>query len=127
MENLFSKHKLILFGTLGVLVALIALYMLSSSSTPSTSLLTKEGTENASNASDQGLVGTLLTLRAVTLSGTILSDPAFVALKDFGIQIVPEPVGRENPFAPLSRGVVQAATSTPRTNQLFSPKPPARP
>jgi len=125
MGDLFSKHKLIAFGVLGIIVALIAWYALSSGQTPTTSLLTTEATQDASNASDKNLVETLLTLRAVTLSGTILSDPAFTALRDFGTQIVPEPVGRENPFAPLPRGV--QATSTPRTTQLFPSDISARP
>lgn len=64
----------------------------------------------ATTAADKEVVETLLQLRAITLSGTILSDPAFVRLKDTGTQIVPEPVGRSNPFLPL-----QFATGTPQT------------
>ncbi len=75
---------------------------------------------------DRDLVETLLTLRAITLSGTIFTDPAFRTLQDFGTTIVPEPVGRQNPFAPigqqqnnvtLPRGAQQDATGqqgTPR-------------
>lgn len=68
---------------------------------------------------DQGIVSTLLTLRAVKLEGTIFSDPAFNRLKDFSTEIVPEPVGRQNPFAPLSfqssasLNTQKSATSTP--------------
>ena len=53
------------------------------------------------DAVDRDLVETLLTLRAITLSGTIFADPAFKSLQDFGTTIVPEPVGRPNPFAPV--------------------------
>jgi hypothetical protein len=59
---------------------------------------------------DADIVNTLLELRAVSLSGTIFSDPAFLRLKDFGSQIIPEPVGRPNPFAPLTGS---AAASLP--------------
>ena len=67
---------------------------------------------------DQGIVSTLLTLRAVKLEGTIFSDPAFNRLKDFSTEIVPEPVGRANPFAPLSSQSAaslntQRSTTTP--------------
>ncbi len=67
-------------------------------------LLTTVSTSSGSptkEGADQELVATLLTLRAVTLSGTIFQDPAFTNLRDFGTTIVAEPVGRENPFAPL--------------------------
>lgn len=59
---------------------------------------------------DRDLVETLLTLRAITLSGTIFSDPSFKALQDFGTTIVPEPVGRDNPFAPINNGQTQIQT-----------------
>src|SRR5258708_33771030 len=49
----------------------------------------------------QEIVSTLLALRAVTLSGTIFTDPVFMSLQDFGVEIKPEPVGRPNPFLPL--------------------------
>ncbi|MBP9757994.1 MAG: hypothetical protein KBD06_05320 [Candidatus Pacebacteria bacterium] len=62
---------------------------------------------------DRDLVETLLTLRAITLSGTIFNDPAFKVLQDFGTTIVPEPVGRDNPFAPIG-GNTQVQTQ----NQL---------
>lgn len=55
----------------------------------------------APGGGSSGLVETLLALRTVTLSGSIFSDPAFQNLKDFSVAIVPEPVGRPDPFAPL--------------------------
>jgi hypothetical protein len=61
--------------------------------------------------SDRDIVNVLLQLRAVTLSGTIFTDPTFMTLQDFGSEIVPEPVGRPNPFAPLGLNT-QASTST---------------
>ena len=63
-------------------------------------------------AVDSDVVTILLQLRAVSLSGTIFSDAAFTSLKDFGSQIVPEPVGRANPFAPLT-AVASTSRSAP--------------
>ncbi len=71
-------------------------------------------TETAEGTSDQQLVSTLLALRTVSLDGTIFVNPGFMALRDFGSQIVPEPVGRANPFAPLSGAVL--ATTTEQTD-----------
>lgn len=50
---------------------------------------------------DRELQETLEKVRAIQLNNQILSDPAFLSLIDIGQQIVPEPFGRPNPFAPL--------------------------
>lgn len=100
---------------LGSLVAATAAWYLFLRDTTPQALLTTEDLTTSSGA-DKDVVETLLQLRAITLSGTIFSDPAFVALKDNGTQIVPEPVGRENPFLPLP-GMTQAPTQTATTTR----------
>lgn len=103
-----------------VLVSVFAAwYSLGSSSSVQEGLVTETFTSPASSA-ERDLVATLLQLRTVTLDGTVFSDPAFQSLRDFGSQIVPEPVGRPNPFAPLTQiapagdASSTRATSTPR-------------
>lgn len=73
------------------------------------------------SAADKNLVSTLLALRAVKLDGSILTNPAFSSLKDFSTQIVPEPVGRPNPFAPLAVPT-SVSTSSTHSAQIFSPR-----
>ena len=93
-----NKNILIVAGV-GVVVAGIVWYgMTTGTSTP---LLTTTNVTGASSAAERDLIDTLLALRAVTLDGSIFSDKAFLSLQDFGTEIVPEPVGRRNPFAPL--------------------------
>ena len=101
------KNKMVLLILAGVLLAGFVWY--SFLRDKSTTLLKTEDL-TAGTAVDSDIVSVLLQLRAVSLSGTIFTDPAFISLKDFGSQIVPEPVGRANPFAPLSS---TGATSTP--------------
>lgn len=113
MGQLFSQYKLYIMTLVGILIAVGAWWFLSAEPQDDSLL----ATENVAGGGlvDKDLVGTLLQLRAVSLGGTIFSDPAFMALQDFGTQIVPEPVGRPNPFAPTSyRG-----TSTSSGNRLF--------
>jgi len=103
-----------------LLVIIIALvvaggvwYGLSQSGEPEPLLSTTaaDGT-SITQSTDQEIIGTLLALRAVTLSGSIFTDPSFLTLQDFGTPIVAEPVGRENPFAPLgSRPAGTTSTS----------------
>ncbi|MEK7479783.1 MAG: hypothetical protein AAB665_00680 [Patescibacteria group bacterium] len=120
MEGLFRKIKVPALIVLVVAIAVGVWWGLGGGGASDDELLATESASDESSIGDKDLVATLLALRSVSLSGTILSDPAFLGLKDFGTEIVPEPVGRPNPFAPLSPG----ATPPPATRgaQLFSPR-----
>ena len=48
----------------------------------------------------QDLLTTLSSLHTITLDSSIFTDPLFVSLSDFGVQIPAEAAGRRNPFAP---------------------------
>ena len=104
MKSLF-KNKIVLLVLAGVILAGVVWFSFMRDASQKPLLTTEDLT--AANAVDSDVVAILLQLRAVSLSGTIFSDPTFMSLQDFGSQIVPEPVGRPNPFAPLS------STSTP--------------
>jgi hypothetical protein len=106
--SFFAHNRTLVIVGVGVTLALAGWWFLAPEPAP-TSLLVTEAAD--SPAVDRGLVDTLLMLRAVSLSGTIFSEPAFATLQDFGTEIIPEPVGRPDPFAPIS----QRATSTART------------
>lgn len=122
------KNKTVLLAFLGVLVAGVVWYGFMGGSAPAQPLLTTEEVV-ASAESDSDVVRTLLTLRSVSLSGTIFSDPSFVTLQDFGREIISEPVGRENPFAPLNAsggqnvGEVRPPTTQPNTSGTGVPRP----
>ncbi len=113
MTQLFSQYKLYVFVGVAVLVIIGAWWFLSDAPQDDALLTTRDA--QGGNVVDKELVGTLLQLRAVSLSGTIFSDPAFQELQDFGTQIIPEPVGRPNPFLPASYN----STSTTPGKELF--------
>lgn len=121
MDDLFHKMKIPALIVLGIVVAAAAWWGLKGGD-PSEPLLTTESAADESGIGDTDFVETLLTLRAVSLNGAILSDPAFLSLRDFGTEIVAEPVGRPNPFAPLSPSTTAPPPPTARGAQLFSPK-----
>jgi hypothetical protein len=108
MKILQNKMVMLVLG--GVVIAGVVWYSFLRDR-GDTSLLQTDDLTQATEA-DSDIVNTLLELRAVSLSGTIFTDPAFLRLKDFGSQIVPEPVGRPNPFAPLA-GAAAASVSVP--------------
>lgn len=109
MLGIITRNK-ILIAVLALLVGAGAWYGLRGGSVPTELLATQDFT-TSSGESDRDLVATLLQLRSVSLEGSIFSDPAFQSLQDFGSNIVPEPVGRANPFAPLQFG--GGATTSP--------------
>ena len=116
MINFFLNHKILLI-IVGLIIAGLAWYGLTSGG-ESTTLLTSETVSD--QGPDRDLVSTLLALRAVKLDASIFTDPAFASLKDFSTQIIPEPIGRPNPFAPLSSSVVPTPAST-KDAQIFTP------
>jgi hypothetical protein len=116
------KHKLVVLGIIVVVVGAI-FWGMTQNSAPEPVLspeVTTTGSPTADTV-DRELVATLLALRTVNLSGTIFADPAFTSLKDFGTTIVPEPVGRPNPFAPLNQtGAVPASSGAGAGANLFN-------
>lgn len=126
MAILQNKVLILILGSL--FAAGAAWYLFLRDTTPA-SLLTTEDLTITSGA-DKDVVETLLALRSITLSGTIFTDPAFVSLSDNGTQIVPEPVGRPNPFLPITGGnsatsTPSAAPSTASSSPAAGQKPPA--
>lgn len=112
------RNKYILLCVAGVVLAGVIWYSFMRDKTPAPLLQTEDLTE-ASNV-DSDIVAILLQLRAVSLSGTIFGDPAFMSLQDFGSEIIPEPIGRANPFAPLT------GTGTTTAPVAPAPRAPAR-
>jgi hypothetical protein len=119
MIDLVKQHKIY---TLVIVVLLIAAAWYGFTQTSAPPALSTTVTSDT-NPQDQQLVTTLLTLQAVSLNGTIFSDPGFVSLKDFTTQIVSEPVGRPDPFAPLPPGALLHAVSSQGSSNpnLFAP------
>ena len=117
--NFILSHKIIVV-VVALLVAVGVWIGISSSSSSGGSLLSSEVV--AGDGPDKDLVATLLALRTVKLDASLFTDPAFLSLKDFSVEIVPEPVGRPNPFAPLT-GAAAAAAATPGSDAAsFAPK-----
>lgn len=119
MANMVKRNMWLLLG-IGVVVAALAWYGLSSGGA-STGLLSSS---NGSGSADSDVVSTLLQLRSITLSGGIFSDPLFATLRDFSTDIIPEPVGRPDPFAPISP--TATTTETAATKHFPIPTTPTR-
>ena len=61
------------------------------------------------------LIIVLSGLRMISLEASIFKDPAFLSLKDFGIPLQEEQVGRYNPFLPIGADGVDPSKQEPTT------------
>lgn len=96
MMNFIKQYSTILWfvGIVAVLYGAYALFF-AQESEPVVAV-----TETAA-VPDQELVALLFELKNIRLDNAIFEDPLFKSLNDFGRELVPEPLGRTNPFAPL--------------------------
>ncbi len=108
-------HNKAFIGGLAVIVIIGAWFFLGGEPAPQENGLVTETFTSPATEEERDLVATLLQLKAVELNAAIFSNPAFQSLKDFGSQIVPEPVGRPNPFAPLTQTAGAGNTATSST------------
>lgn len=88
----------------------------------------------ASPALGQELLAALALLKTISLDTAFFDDAAYRSLSDWSKVVPPQPVGRRNPFAPLSAGAGAApaapsgqASGSGRTGPLVTPPPPSVP
>ncbi len=90
------------YQTVFIFIAIVALlyagytYMTAA---PEEDVLTQ--TIVAEEGPDQDLIALLFELKAIRLDSALFEESTYQSLVDFGRELVPEQVGRNNPFAPL--------------------------
>jgi len=100
MINAIKNNKVVVV-LVAIGIAALAWYMLSGSAAPER-ILSQTAIDPSREGVEAQLITFLLEVRNIRLNAQIFSNPAFVELKDFSTEIVPEPVGRDNPFSPPS-------------------------
>jgi len=113
METI-RKYKIFVFGVVGF-VALFVIYTLffKGGDTPSPGeLQTTSSATSEIEAVTVDLLALLLSLKTLDIDTTIFSDDRFKSLTDFSVALIPQPVGRLNPFLPFG-GAVKSAESIP--------------
>jgi hypothetical protein len=106
----FIKENKMFAGIIIAVIVLVGGYFAYTSGSSSDTLLTSTADTPTAQVSKE-LLATLGNLRSLSLDTSIFTDAAFVSLVDFGTAIPLEPVGRENPFAPLSGLGTRASSS----------------
>ncbi len=98
MMNFLTRFRGVLIGVIILGVAFFAYsYFFAKPAEP---LLSAQAVSTTTSV-DQDLISLLLELKSIRLDDSIFSDPAFNSLQDFSQELVQEPIGRMNPFAPL--------------------------
>jgi len=105
--DFIKKYKNIALSIVAIAIAGILYGAIFGKSGPDFSLLTSETPPATGGVVGEDVLKLLTTLREIELDGSIFEDPAFRGLEDFSQELVPEPVGRENPFAPIDGSVGQ--------------------
>lgn len=102
MQNLLAHvNRKVLIGA-GVAAAVIvagAIYYALTDRPEADGALTALEDSTLDGTIGRDLLLTLSRLRSTKLDVSIFEDPVFSSLKDFGVEIAPQPVGRRNPFA----------------------------
>lgn len=109
-----SKNKKIILGIFLGIAVLYGGYSFWGSGSDAPQSDTGLSSETVGDHSEVGksLIMTLETIRAIKLDKSFLDGPIFASLEDFSTEITPQPVGRDNPFAPT--GTLSAPKSQPK-------------
>ncbi len=93
-----SKNKILIIGLL--VVAAVGYYLFKPDAAPEDPLVTSQS--GITGSIGQELVIELNRLKALqNINDDIFKDPTFVSLQDFTQVVIPQPLGRNNPFAPI--------------------------
>ena len=99
-----DKRVLIASGIIVILLAGAFFYWLSGRSGEETPPITELPASSPDAALGRNLLVALAKLKSTALDTSIFDDPVFMSLKDFGVEIASQPVGRRNPFAEFGDG-----------------------
>ncbi len=102
--ELLKKNKNIIIGIAVVSLVALAYVFLFNGKQPASENLLLSGValQAPEDALRNQLLELLLQLRVLHLDEAIFKDPIFTSLNDFSVELLPQPVGRNNPFLPLS-------------------------
>lgn len=94
-----TKRIIVIVAVVIAIAILYFFYLSDNSGTDDVSLVAGTGESYV----DPALVSFFESVKAIQLDGALFSDPVFSSLEDYGTDPVPQPAGRENPFAPATR------------------------
>lgn len=97
--SIFTRFKNIFIILVVVAAAFVAYSVFFTGG--NTGALTVQEVDPSQTAVEQELIALLLQLKSIKLDPSLFDNADFQSLQDFSQGLVPEPVGRPNPFSPL--------------------------
>lgn len=116
---MFKENKKIFITVLVVLLAFI-IYAFFFKKPPEVGVLQTDGSLTSSQIPGRDLIIILRRLESINLDGSVFESAAFKSLTDFSLPLVKEPIGRDNPFAPVGIEGVEAASTSAKTTAIES-------
>lgn len=109
MFSLISHHKKAIIGIVAVVLVFVGYAAIKGGSSTSNSSATLARTSangtvagvNDANSPGRLFVTQLLAIQNIHFNTTLFSDPAYQYLQDWSRDLTEQPVGRNNPFAPI--------------------------
>lgn len=105
----FDKKTALVGGSALILLFALGVYLFSGKK--SEPALEKVETTPLDTEVGRELLSTLALLKSTKLDTGVFTDPVFESLRDFGVEIAAQPLGRRNPFAPFAGSASNAARS----------------
>jgi hypothetical protein len=98
---MYQKYKKIIWGVV-IVLALFVLYSIFFKKSPEPALT--QASAAGTTAADEELIALLNQVKGIDLNSAIFSNELFLSLTNYSVELVPEPKGRTNPFAPIGIG-----------------------
>lgn len=104
-----KKNNIIMIVALVAVILFVGYFFLfSKDESATTSPVSKSSQEIIGN----DLLSLILELKKIKLNTELFKSPTFSSLKDFGITLKDQPVGRQNPFSSESEDIFSVPTTT---------------
>ncbi len=114
MQIIKENKKIIII----ILFVLGFLYIYMSSSGDSTTSTTTITVTNV-DTGEREMLELLTNMKSIRLDSSLFKDATYINLQDFSREVIPEPIGREDPFAPLENTSVQISGGEEVSGEAF--------
>jgi hypothetical protein len=121
-----SKKTFLLIGLF--VFAALGMFFSGDKSFAQDSQISVETASNAAAGTGEEILALLAEFSVIKLDDAIFTDPIFLSLKDYHVDLVQEPKQRDNPFAPIGQDIIieeTAGTSVSVPVSAKTTRPPA--
>lgn len=109
-----NKKTWFTIGAILVMVGALVFFLFGRRGAAPPSGFSSVGESPLGDTLGRDLLTLLARLKSTELDTSLFADPLFVGLRDFGVAITPQPVGRRNPFEPFEGETAAAKSKTVR-------------